>query len=254
MHNLGAPSTLPSMWLTVAFSLFSFMMLCITAVLIHAAMGRLRPTLIALCALVLLIVIELLLAQQGLLYQFESLPPGIAKMLVPLILLNITFSCCSSLAQELAKLGLRTLIGFQSFRFGPEVFLHLGYVEGSLPIQMTWSGRNVDIYVAVLASILAVWPRPLAAPVAWLFALSGFGSLLNILGTAFTSLAYPLRDRLAPSFEPGLEAVALPPYVLLPGFLFQLALCGHIILFRHLLSAPPSSAEGGQYQAARSMR
>ena len=38
-----------------------------------------------------------------------------------------------------------------------------------------------------------------------------------------------------PDFEDGLEATTRPPYVLLPGFLVQLALCGQLVLIRRLV-------------------
>ena len=53
------------------------------------------------------------------------------------------------------------------------------------------------------------------------------------------SLAHSLRPH---QWEPGLEAVARPPYILLPGFLFQLALCGHLVLVRRLRRPPKEPA------------
>lgn len=203
---------------------------------------------------------------------FDQMPPSIGKLLVPAILLSIYISCVSSIGEKLKALPVRTLIGFQAFRFGPEAFLHLGYLEGSLPSQMSWcvhcidcaartrssrfsspytsrlsspdslsrcrppEGQNFDIFIASAALALLLYPRPLSKPVAWLFALFGLLSLVNIARTSIMSLTDALRP---PSFQPGLEMAARPPFILLPGFLVQIALCGQLVLVRRLLYPPP---------------
>ena len=151
-------------------------------------------------------------------------------------------SCFSRFGQRLATgLSVRTLVGFQSFRFGPELFLHLGHAEGSLPHQMTWppAGRNFDVFVAALALVLLMmpWPRHHAAAkaVVLAFSLLGLASLLNIGATSVRSIAHPIRPDW---FAPGLEMAAQPPYILLPAFLVQSALCFHLVLLRRLTIMP----------------
>ena len=122
------------------------------------------------------------------------------------------------------------------------------HTQGALPSQMSWppDGRNLDVFVAALALALLLWPRPLPTWAAWAFGALGLASLLNIGFTSMVSLTHPLRDALILAFEPGLELVARPPYVLLPGFLVQLALIGHLLLFRRLwLDAAAKAGSGG---------
>mmetsp|Transcript_44073 Transcript_44073/g.143021 ORF Transcript_44073/g.143021 Transcript_44073/m.143021 type:complete len:119 (+) Transcript_44073:473-829(+) len=117
---------------------------------------------------------------------------------------------------------------------------------------MTWPphGRNVDIFVAAAALALGLWPRAISKQAVWAFAVLGLLALVNILVTAMRSLAHPLRP---PSWEPGLEAVAQPPYVLLPGFLVQLAVGGHLLLLRKLLSAAPVASVEAEEEKRASM-
>lgn len=193
----------------------------------------------SLLTLLSLLAAELLLSRSGALSRFEQTPPSIVLMLVPLLLGTIVSSCCTAPAGRLARgLSLRALVGVHAARFAPELFLHQGHLEGALPAQMTWppEGRNIDVYVASFALVLALVPRLLASrPLVWCFALAGTASLLNIGFTSAVSLSHPLRDRFAPQFEVGLEVCSFPPYVLLPGFLVQVAVCAHCLLFRRLL-------------------
>ena len=199
--------------------------------------------------LTLIMVAELLLAATGLLAQFDAMPPSIGRLLAPVVLTNMYVSSFSALGRKLAdRLSHQTLVAFQVFRLGPELFLHFGYLEGSLPRQMTWppEGRNIDIYVVAFAfaMILGYQVRrvPMPVPLVWSFAVFGIVSLMNIAYTSIRSLTYPIRPA---SFEPGLEATAHPPYVVLPGFLVQVALCSHLLLLRRLSHPPPPASETG---------
>ena len=196
------------------------------------------------------------IAGTGALADFDSLPPSIGRLLIPIIVANVLISCVSSIGAKLATLPARTLVAFQAFRFLPEAFLHLGYREGSLPAQMTWppEGRNVDVLIAALALGLALPPRPLPRAAVWAFALLGLLSLLNVAYTSVRSLAHRIRPA---SFEPGLEMAAYPPYILLPGLLVQLALCGQLVLLRKLVTTRPgiddASPAGAGDEDVRSM-
>ena len=236
----------PSTPLAYLLLLLVVIMIAVVTFIIHRQTQSAKTSGLVSLVLCGIAIAELLVASTGVLTKFDQVPPSMVILLVPCLLINIYFSCFVKLdSLKLDQVPLSTLVGFQCFRFGPELFLHLGYLEGSLPAQMTYppDGRNIDVIVAAFA--LCLWllsldldlrAKPLTSPkVVWAFALLGFCSLLNILFTAMASLAHPLKEKLFPWFEIGLEAVAYPPFVLLPGFLFQLALCGHLLLFRRLL-------------------
>ena len=54
-----------------------------------------------------------------------------------------------------AYLPVATLVGFHAFRLPLELVLHRWYEQGVVPVQMTWSGQNLDIITGILAVILA---------------------------------------------------------------------------------------------------
>lgn len=96
---------------------------------------------------------------------------------------------------ETATLG--TLIGVQAFRLPLELVLHRWYVEGVIPVQMTYDGWNYDIISGVICAIAGAW-LALRPPVGWSVALAwvanvvGFGLLLAVMTIAVTSAPGPL--------------------------------------------------------------
>jgi hypothetical protein len=255
---------MPSGWLLALFIAMFVLTYGLALVLHGTAVGSMplidqsesRNMFFALTAAVMLA--DCSLSLSGAISNFDTLPPPFAWFLFSLLAINISFCLRTDLGRRLANLPLWLLVGAQAFRFLPELWLHLGWLEGSLPVQMTWPphGRNVDAGVASLALALGAYlarheagghgrPGTRAAAV-WAFALLGSASLANIVGTAMLSLARPLRDEHAPDyFEPGLEVLATAPYVLLPGFILQLAVALHALLFRRLLGGAEGEAGPG---------
>ena len=129
-------------------------------------------------------------------------------------------------------LPLAALVGLQSFRFPLELLMHRAYVEGVMPVQMSYSGRNFDI----LAGLTAI-------PVAWALHRGIGGRRLaltwNILGAvllvniiAVAAAATPLIAAFGPD---NLNTfVAYPPFVWLPAVLVLTAVTGHLLITRAL--------------------
>src|SRR5262245_42020960 len=62
----------------------------------------------------------------------------------------------SGLGQRMAlTLPLYALVGFHVFRLPLELVLHQWYMEGVLPVQMTYAGHNFDIVTGLLAFFIA---------------------------------------------------------------------------------------------------
>lgn len=183
----------------------------------------------------------LAIAATGVLRQFEVVPPMVLRLVLVLVVANLAFSLSRRGAALASAMPLAWLVGFQAFRLPLELVLHAWYVEGVLPVQMTYAGRNLDILTGILAIPLAVAARRGRATPAmlWGFNLLGLGLLLNIVGVAIASFPGPLRLF---TEGPANRLVAEPPYVWLPAFLVQAALMGHLLLFRRLLARAPREA------------
>jgi len=145
----------------------------------------------------------------------------------------------SPLGARLATLPLAALVGFHVFRLPLEVVLHRLHAEGTLPITMTWEGRNLDVVTGVLALLLVpllrgpVTPRKRA--LAMVFNGVGLALLLNVMVTAILSSPVPFRRFMA---DPPVQLAFHVPWVWIVPVCVAGALGGHIVLFR-ALRAPP---------------
>jgi len=126
------------------------------------------------------------------------------------------------------------IVSLQAFRIGVEWLLHRLYIEGAIPVEMTYSGRNWDIVSGVTGLVLGIWlwrGRDVPRSMLWTWNLLGLGLLLNIISIAV--LATPVPFRRIVDGPPNLLPSTFP-YVWLPSFLVQVALGSHLLLFRKL--------------------
>ena len=129
-------------------------------------------------------------------------------------------------------LPLAALVGYQVFRFPLELLMHRAYVEGIMPEQMSYSGRNFDILTGISAGLLGLilLRSPVPRWVVHVWNVAGFALLVNIVTVALVSspaFAWFGRDRLN-------VFVLYPPFVWLPAVMVLAALMGHILVWRKL--------------------
>jgi hypothetical protein len=87
---------------------------------------------------------------------FTPTPPTIGIVIVAGIALAAWVDT-SRLGFRLATgLPLAALVGVQAFRFPLELMLHRAYVEGLMPVQMSYSGFNLDILSGLFAIVVAL--------------------------------------------------------------------------------------------------
>ncbi len=131
-------------------------------------------------------------------------------------------------------LPIAALVGFHAFRLPLELVLHQWYGEGVLPVQMTYSGRNLDILTGILAVVagLWLWRRGPSRAVVWAFNLVGFGLLLNVGAIAVLSSPFPFRVF---TNEPAVLLIFHFPYGWILPMCVAPALAGHVVVFRWLL-------------------
>jgi len=164
---------------------------------------------------------------------FQRVPP-----LLPICIL-IALGTVTAIALTTRQgIPLAWLIGYQAFRIPVEIFLHLGYLAGFVPVQMTWGGRNFDVLTGLAAIPIAWLAHRHALPkwAAYVWNIVGFALLLNIMSIAFLSFPTPLRQF---HNDPANVFVTQIPFVWLPTILVPAAWFGHIAVFRYLRS--PSS-------------
>lgn len=163
-------------------------------------------------------------------------PPATMLVVFVLILAIAIGVTGSPLGKQIAiGVPLSALVGYQGFRVIVELLMHRAYMEGLMPIQMSYSGRNVDIVTGLTAIALGAW---LASGVRQsrrlLLAWNTLGSLLlaNIVGIALLSAPTPLRVFVN---EPANVWITRPPWIWLPAVMVLAALLGHLLVYRRLL-------------------
>jgi hypothetical protein len=150
----------------------------------------------------------------------------------------------SGLGQRLAQnLPLHALVGFQVFRLPLELVLHQWYMEAVLPVQMTYSGHNFDIFTGLLAAVVAplLYLGKLSRKAAWAFNLVGLVLLINVASIAVRSSPIPLRTY---TNDPPVLLALNAPYTWILPVCVAGALLGHLLTFRRLLGADRHEARG----------
>jgi hypothetical protein len=168
----------------------------------------------------------------GMLRHFEWRPPPM--MILIAAVLGLAFWIAYSWVGDLVvrHASWISLVGLQAFRLPLELLMHRAYVEGLMPIQMSYAGRNFDVITGATAVVLASALARTSVP-RWIIASwNVLGTLLlaNIMVIAIASL--PMFHHFGPDH---LNVwVAEPPFVWLPAVMVLTALAGHLLIFRKL--------------------
>ena len=178
------------------------------------------------------LVLTAFVAANGVLRRFDVTPPPFAALVLAIAVVGIAVPC-SPLGTLLVRgLPLWALVGFQVFRFPLELVMHRAYVEGIMPVQMSYSGFNYDILTGITAGVLGLWLYRRRVP-RWIVTswnLLGFALLVNVVTIAIVStpvFRWFGNERLN-------VFVTYPPFVWLPAVLVPAALMGHILVWRRL--------------------
>ena len=165
--------------------------------------------------------------------RFGPFPPTMLLVFVAVAVIVVRLGR-SELGRLLATgLPLAVLVGFQGFRVLVELLLHRAYVEGLMPVQMSYAGYNFDILTGISAVLLGglLARGTVSLGVIRLWNYLGLALLLNVLVIALLSAPTPLRVF---HNEPSNIWVTGAPWVWLPAVMVLSALLGHWLLFRRL--------------------
>ena len=183
------------------------------------------------------------LALAGFFANFSTLPPRVPlAIFLPLpVVLVIVFSRGGR--ELLQAIPPHWVVYAQSVRIGVELFLWYGVIDGVIPVQLSFEGRNFDIVTGLLAVPVGYYALVIRRWPGWVvvaYNFLGLGLLVNALVTAFLSMPTPLRVF---HNEPASTLVAYFPFIYLPGLLIPLAYSLHIFSLRqgsYWKVAPPS--------------
>jgi hypothetical protein len=195
-----------------------------------------RDALIAALAIVAWMTLTFALAASGRL-SFTSRPPTMGILIALGLVLAFVIGASRFGLRLATHVPLAALIGVQAFRFPLELMLHRAYVEGLMPVQMSYSGFNFDILTGLSAIVVAIAlvRRPGSLVIARLWNAAGILLLANILTIAI--LSTPTAIRVFHN-EPANDWIARAPWVWLPSVFVVAAVLGHVLVFRRLRASP----------------
>ena len=178
------------------------------------------------------------LAENGFFANTTSFPPRIfISILIPAVAITL-FSFSPTGIHLLRAVPAYQLILMQAFRIGVEFLIWYSFIQAKLPVQMTFEGKNLDIFSGILALPVGyyIWKnKKNRSAWVWVYNLLGIGLLLNILIVAVLSFPTPFRYF---TNEPSNIIISTFPYILLPGLLVPIAIAMHVFSLRkQVLSA-----------------
>jgi len=177
------------------------------------------------------------LAYAGFFTRFDARPPVMLLVFIPMLVLP-TMLGLSRIGRDVAALTpLAWLVGFHAFRLPLELVMHEAALEGTMPVQMTFSGLNFDIVTGTSAIIVALLASRGYAPRWLLVSWNALGSLLLLAIMSIAVASLPLFRAFGDEPARVNTWVAYFPFVWLPAGLVAAALFGHVVLWRRLLSA-----------------
>lgn len=214
----------------VMAGVFVYAAWCAGIVLAEERSERQKWTRIALAYAVAVLGISALLAASGVLADLDARPPR-AALLVGAVTLGTVVLAFTRFGERIAQAWLLwALVIAQSFRLLVEVLLAWGHAAGVVPVEVTWSGWNYDVVTGITALILGLWMWRGSVP-RWVVA------AWNGLGLVLLAIVVVTAIRSAFGFletAPRLRLPATWPGVWLPVWLVQMALLGHLLVFRAL--------------------
>ena len=194
-------------------------------------------------AISLWLITTAILAELGSLAQWYAFPPRIPLLLLGAIGIYATVWRLRTTGLVLASVPFWLPVLLQSFRMLVEMALWQLHREGSVPVQFTFEGRNLDVLTG-LTAILVAWgiaagrlgPRSVL-----LWNVAGLGLLLNAIAIAATSSPGP--QHLDWPGQP-FTAIATWPLIWLPTFLAPTAIFLHLISTHQCFSMIYRDSEG----------
>ena len=178
------------------------------------------------------IIVASFLAVSGF-FDVPTVPPRFVLFFVVLVTVVSMLLLLSKEKLEALVSGIppHALIYFQSFRVIVEVALWMLFLDGLVPREMSFEGRNVDILIGLLAPVAGyLVQRKQAWKIGLIFNFMGLAALLNIVTIVILAVPSPFRQ------YDTVQIASYFPGILIPCLLAPAATYIHILSIRQLLS------------------
>ena len=171
------------------------------------------------------------LSYSGFFRQTDQMPPRILLAIVPAIIFVIY--CYKKTAASLLKPLVLTSIHI--LRIPVELTLFRLFIQGKVPVIMTFKGWNFDILIGVSALLILLWSvfskKKISFRVLRVWNIIGLIFLSVIVITAILSAPSPIQQF---AFEHPNLAVMEFPYTLLPATVVPIVLLSHLLELKRM--------------------
>ncbi|PCJ97183.1 MAG: hypothetical protein COA50_05970 [Flavobacteriaceae bacterium] len=183
------------------------------------------PTLV----LALWLILQYTISESGF-YHNLSLPPRIPLfMIFPLLLFMLIFLYSKRKSPIIHAIPIYIPIGYQSFRALIEVLFYYTFLQGILPLQVTFEGANYDVLLGISAIFMGIYAFKKNASkkllLVWNFIGIGvvaFAAFIFITSFYFPSIWGQENAEISEEFNQF-------PFLLLPTFFMPSAIFMHIL-------------------------
>ncbi len=217
-----------------SYILITFLLALIATyqIYITAVKNKLLPSVI----LLLWLAVTGVLAYRGFFTDTSGMPPKFALAVAPAILFIIALLVTKKGQTFVDSLDIRKLTLLHIIRIPVELVLYWLAAEKTVPVLMTFEGRNFDIIAGITAPFMyfvcfnGAVVKNKGLLLAWNFICLAL--LINIVVNAV--LAAPFSFQKFAFDQPNI-AVLYFPFVWLPSFIVMLVLFSHLVVIRRLL-------------------
>ncbi len=201
------------------------------------SLGNGRRALVISLFTVVVMAVSAFAALSGKLSRFDSFPTPMLIMIVLVFVMAFVFGFSRFGRDGASNIPLTALVGLQAFRLPLELVMHHASTRGIMPVELSFSGYNFDIITgagALTIFILLKFGRTVAPGVLWAWNIWGSFCLVVIAFIAITTS--PIVRLFGDDPEHLNTWVLYFPYVWLPVVLVTIAISGHVVIWRKLLS------------------
>jgi hypothetical protein len=175
------------------------------------------------------------LSTQNFLNNFSVLPPRISVVFLPPLLAAIIMGKSRAFRGFLTYAPQRWLLLVNIFRAGIGILFYALYRNHVIPIQMTFLGKNLDVYIGVSALLLSFVPitNRYSKLLLVIWNVLGLTSLVTLVVLATLSAPFPFHFFNEPEQN---TMIAYFPFVLMPGFVIPFYTAIHLFSLNKCLS------------------
>ncbi len=181
------------------------------------------------------LVVQGLVSLNGFYTVTNTLPPRMALLIGPPLLLIVSLFTLPKYRQYVDSLDVKWLTLLHVVRVPVEMVLYWLFVHKAVPGLMTFEGINFDILAGLTAPLVFYFGfirRKLSNQILIAWNLSCLGLVVNIIFHGIFSVASPFQQF---GFEQPNVGLLYFPYTLLPGFIVPIVLLSHFVAIRQLL-------------------